>query len=345
VQEINLYNLLGFYLKKWWIIVSLTLVGLASGFIYSQFIQVPLYKSGATLILIRTSDKTSVQDVTQINNYKELFISRRVLEPVIKKLRLNQSYDELVSSIETVNDKDTEVIKVTVSSNNPKTSKSIIDGAVSSFKEQVKKLYVIDNVQVIDNAYLSDVPYNVHKETTLALSATAGFITSIIVLFFVYDYKMNSKDKDLTKTTKKSEPKNLKKNDIQKKKFKSIDKKAKVTKTSSDKPIRGIFFSKIISSAGKTSAQTPRNIKRAFNKKETPLDINQEELVFVVPKISTAVFEPKHGKGIVIKSKERPRNTAWLQRNARIRDQQKSLRTRTLFVSSNKNTQKDSSDV
>lgn len=202
MQEINLYDLLKFYAKKWWIIVTLTVIGVVSGFIFNEYIQVPMYKSGATLLLIRSEDKMSVQDVTIINNYKELLKSRRVLEPVSKKLNLNQSYDELVSSIETVNDKDTEVIKMSVSTSNPKTSKSIVDGIVGSFKKQVKELYVIDNVQVVDNAYLSSDPYNVHKEMTIALSATAGFITSIIALFFVYDFKMNNKGKLDTKEPK-----------------------------------------------------------------------------------------------------------------------------------------------
>ena len=197
MQDINLYQLLKFYAKNWIWIISLTIIGGLAGFIYNNYLQVPLYKSGATLLLISPADGKVTQDATLINNYVELFKSRRVLEPVIAKQNLDISYDTLVSSIDATNEKNTEVIKVAISTKNAQASKNLAEGAVVSFKEQVTQLYKVDNVKIVDDANLPTEPYNVHKELILILSTAIGLILSTVVLFFIYDFSLTKK------TTKK----------------------------------------------------------------------------------------------------------------------------------------------
>jgi len=200
VQDINLYHLLKFYAKNWIWIVTFTTIGVLSGFAYNNYIQTPLYKSSATLLLISPADQKAAQDATLINNYVELFKSRRVLEPVIKKQNLNTPYESLVSSIEATNEKTTEVIKVSISTDNAQTSKSVAEGAVASFKEQVTQLYGTDNVNVVDNANLPTSPYNVHEELVLLLAGAIGFMATIIVLFFIYDLTPKTKKKRAAKS-------------------------------------------------------------------------------------------------------------------------------------------------
>ncbi|MEI7918034.1 MAG: Wzz/FepE/Etk N-terminal domain-containing protein [Candidatus Saccharibacteria bacterium] len=206
MQEINLYHLLKFYISKWKLVLALTIAGLAVGLCYNVFIQVPMYKSSATLILINPVDKTAATDVTLINNYIELFKSRRVLEPVVAGHKLNMTYDDLVSSTNVVNTKSTAVIDVSITSKDSLTSQSLVDSAVASFKSQSKLLYSDDNIQVVDNASLETKPYNVNQVMQLALSTAVGFIISVIALFFAYDYKQNKKT-----VTKKAQPASTKK--------------------------------------------------------------------------------------------------------------------------------------
>ena len=192
-KDINLYDLIKFYASKWFVIVALAVVGATAGFVYSNYIQTPLYKSGATLLLTRPVDKKITLDVTMINNYVELFKSRRVIEPVIARQSLNASYEAIASAIEVTNEKNTEVIKISFSNTDSAASKSFLDGIVASFKEQVTKLYDVENVQVVDKAGSSDKPYNINKEITYIMSTAIGFVLSIILLFFVFDYRSNKK--------------------------------------------------------------------------------------------------------------------------------------------------------
>ena len=197
MQETYLYNLIRFYSKRWLIIISVTFFGLVLGFVYSNYIQTPMYKSEATLLLVQPNSATNrtVQDVTLINNYIELFKSRRVLEPVIEKQKLNTSYNDIVGLVEASSSANTEVIKVAVSTNDPQKSKDFLASAVGSFKSQVSQLYKVDNVKIVDSASLASEPYNIHKELLSFGMAAVCFIGVFVVMFFAYDYNFIKQSK------------------------------------------------------------------------------------------------------------------------------------------------------
>lgn len=193
MQDINLYQLLSFYAKKWYWILLLTTIGAAAGFIYNTYIQVPLYKSDATLLLVSNEDRKIGQDSTLINNYIQLIKSRRVLEPVITEQGHSISYDELAGSTTATNEKNTEVIKISIASKDSETSKQLVDGVIASFKNEVKELYNLNNISVVDNASKSSQPYNVRTGALILITTLTGLLLSLIALFFAYDLSLTKK--------------------------------------------------------------------------------------------------------------------------------------------------------
>lgn len=235
VRDMSVYQLLSFYVKKWYWILLLTIVGAGMGFIYSTYIQQPLYKSDATLLLVTGEDKKAASGSTLINNYLTLFKSRRVLEPVIAQQHNSISYDELVASTTATNDKNTEVIKISIGTKDPALSKALVDGVVISFKNEVKKLYKLENVTVVDNASESTRPYNVNKTVQIALPAVTGLLGSLIVLFFIYDISLSRMKKPSVKkpATKTSSKKSIvtTKSDVKSKKNAAISTTSKLVET------------------------------------------------------------------------------------------------------------------
>jgi capsular polysaccharide biosynthesis protein len=196
VQEINLYHLLKYYLRHYSLVLLCTLIGLLLGLAYNQYIQRPLYRSDATLLIVSANKSSSAQDTTLINNYIELIKSRRVLEPVIKKQSVGMSYEALAASTSASNNKDTEVIKISIRSDDKYKSKALVDDAVVSFKDQVKALYGVDDIQTVDTASLANGPYNVRKSIQAVVAAIVGFMGAVVVLFFVYDFKISQVGKE-----------------------------------------------------------------------------------------------------------------------------------------------------
>jgi capsular polysaccharide biosynthesis protein len=192
VEEINLYNLIKYYAKRWYILVIFTVIGILLGLFYNSVIQQPSYKSNSTIFVVNSDLSPVSKESTLINNYLELIKSRRVLEPVIKELNLSENYEDIASSVEVSNEKDTAIIKISVSTNNPETSRNITNATILSFKKQINELYGKENIQVVDSASLPSNPYNVRKNLQIILAGAAGLLFAVIIIFFSYDYKLST---------------------------------------------------------------------------------------------------------------------------------------------------------
>jgi capsular polysaccharide biosynthesis protein len=190
MEEINLYDLLRFYAKKWLTIASFAIAGAIIGVIFTYYIQQPLYKSSATVLLVGTN-RTSGQESVVLNNYVKLFNSRRVLTPVIAKHDYNKSFDSLVANTTAENTKNTDFISLSMSTTDAKTSKVMLESAIQEFGKQAKELYGDNSVRIsiVDAANTPTGSTNVKPLQQIGIATVALTALSIIGLFFVYDYK------------------------------------------------------------------------------------------------------------------------------------------------------------
>ncbi|MDO4759612.1 MAG: Wzz/FepE/Etk N-terminal domain-containing protein, partial [Candidatus Saccharibacteria bacterium] len=191
MEEINLYDLLRFFAKRWLTIAASLLVGTALGVAYTFYIQQPQYKSTATVLLIGANNTGGNQGSVTINNYVNLFTSRRVLDPVIGKLGYSGSYEQLAKSTSVENTKNTDIIKLSLKTGNAKDSKALLESAIQEFDYQAKALYGSTSVKinVVDSATLPSSPDNIKPVQQIGVATAAAGVLAIIVLFFVYDYR------------------------------------------------------------------------------------------------------------------------------------------------------------
>lgn len=194
MEEIDLYDLLRFYAKKWLTIATFVMLGGIAGVAYTYFVQSPQYTSKATILLVGTNRTSSASDSVTLNNYVQLFTSRRVLEPVITEHEYNKGYDTLVSNTTAQNTKNTDIINVSISTSDAKQSKALLEDGIQSFRKQARELYGDNTIKIniVDAASLPGQPTNVKPVMQIGLAVAAGFALGIISLFFMYDYRMSA---------------------------------------------------------------------------------------------------------------------------------------------------------
>lgn len=191
MEEINLYDLLRFYGRKWTVLVSSAIAGIIIGIIFTFYMQQPLYTSNATILLIGTNRTSANQESTVLNNYVSLFTSRRVLDPVIERQNYEDGFNTLSQNVEAQNVKNTDIIKVSVNTSSAKQSQSLLTDIIQEFNKQAKELYGSSSVKitVVDTASASNSASNIKPVRQIGLSAIGATVLAIIGLFFVYDYK------------------------------------------------------------------------------------------------------------------------------------------------------------
>lgn len=195
MEEINLYDLLRYYAKKWLTILTIVLLGAIVGVGYTYYFQKPQYTSTATLLLVGTN-RSSSQESVVLNNYVELFKSRSVLETVISERKYNQSYNALAANTTAVNVRNTDIINVSITTSDANTSKALLETAIGEFREESEKLYGDTSIEinVVDEADAPKSPTNVKPVQQIGLAVSGAFVLALVMLFFVYDYKTSQQN-------------------------------------------------------------------------------------------------------------------------------------------------------
>ena len=204
MEEINIKDLLNYFLTKLWILIIIVLGVLIIGNAYSLFIKVPLYQSKTKLVLVSESNAQTgmTQNDVMLNNnlvatYSEMIKSRDILKQVIKNLGLkDESTESLSNKINVSTTANTQTIIISVSDTDGKTAKLICDEVARVFTKEIVKIYRLDNVHVYEKAIVSNSPYNMNIVKDNVIYLLLGIVVGggIIFLFFFFDTTIKSSE-------------------------------------------------------------------------------------------------------------------------------------------------------
>ncbi len=204
MEELDLTEVLKYYLKKLPIIITVTLVALLVGYIYIKRIQVPMYHGTTTIILVQKTEDNQSANATQnelnlneklVSTYSQIIKSRRVLEQVITSLNLKTTTDELAKRITVTSVSETPIIKVIVSDEDKDLAVSIANQLANIFKNEISKIYNLENISVIDKAITENKPYNINTLKQMVIYGFTGLVVSCGIIFLIYYFDNTIKSK------------------------------------------------------------------------------------------------------------------------------------------------------
>lgn len=201
MEEINIKDFFN-YLKKYTILIILISILLtALVFMYDKTIKTPMYSTYTTIVLVKgdnasitgSSEAISQSDIllnqNLVSTYSQIINSKLILKQVIKNLDLDYTVKGLSKNIKVEALQDTEILKISVSDEKPENAADIANEIAKVFSLEIKKIYKINNVSVIDDAQISyDVSNNTLKrDLALALLVSVFGMSSIIFIKFYFD--------------------------------------------------------------------------------------------------------------------------------------------------------------
>lgn len=201
MEEINIKDFFN-YLKKYIILIILISILLtALVFMYDKTIKTPMYSTYTTIVLVKgdnasitgSSEAISQSDIllnqNLVSTYSQIINSKLILKQVIKNLDLDYTVKGLSKNIKVEALQDTEILKISVSDEKPENAADIANEIAKVFSLEIKKIYKINNVSVIDDAQISyDVSNNTLKrDLALALLVSVFGMSSIIFIKFYFD--------------------------------------------------------------------------------------------------------------------------------------------------------------
>lgn len=196
MEEINLKDMFNYMISKIFIIIITIVLLVVGSIIYREYFKVPLYSSYTTIVLTRTNSSSGEESSISQNDillnqklvatYREIIKSRRILEKVINDLDLDISFSKLSSRVSVTNEKDTELIRISVSDEDSENAKNIATRIAKVFGDEIVRIYNIENISIIDYAIESETPYNINVPKETIVSFAAGLVLGCVIVFLMY---------------------------------------------------------------------------------------------------------------------------------------------------------------
>ena len=191
MEELDLKQLLDLFLSKILQIVLIVVIATGIGIIYTMGFVTPKYSSSTSLVLTASEKSAESAETTTISTtdltlnsklvstYSELVKSKKVLRQVISNLGIDVSEDALRSNVSVESVKDTELIKITVTNENAVYASKIANEIAKVFSEMIPSIYNINNIYILDEAEVEDVPSNINHAKDVVIFALIGVVIAV----------------------------------------------------------------------------------------------------------------------------------------------------------------------
>ena len=191
MEELDLKELFEMFWNKKIKIILIMAIFAVIGVIYSIGFVVPEYTAFTKLVLAgqssdatgNTTEAITTTDLTinskLVGTYSELVTSNDVVRQVITNTGINISEEALKSSIEVSSVEDADVIKISVTNQNPTYATKLANETAKAFMEKVAEIYNINNVHVVDEAEEPQSPSNVNHLKDVVIFTFIGVVIAV----------------------------------------------------------------------------------------------------------------------------------------------------------------------
>ena len=193
MEELDLKELFNIFWSKKVQIILIILIFAVVGIIYTIGFVTPEYTSSTSLVLAgaesegqtaSTANSITTTDITinskLVSTYSVIVKSKDVLGQVISNLDMNISWEQLRNNVTVSSVEDTEVIQISVTNGNSQYAADIANEIAKVFIEKVSEIYNINNVYVLDEAEVENVPSNINHSRDVIIFAFIGAIIAVV---------------------------------------------------------------------------------------------------------------------------------------------------------------------
>lgn len=174
--------------RRAWLIILTGLITAVIGFSFSSFVITPQYSSsimlyvnnsslsiGSASFSISSSEISAAQSL--VKTYIVMLQNRTTLESIIDKAEVDYTYKELYEMIEASSVNETEVMQVTVTSDDPYEASKIVNAIAEVLPRRISEIIEGSSMEVVD----SGIPNLQKVSPSIARYTEIGFILGVLL--------------------------------------------------------------------------------------------------------------------------------------------------------------------
>ena len=193
-DEIDLLELCYMLLRHVKLLAACLLAGAVLAGVVTKFLITPIYTASSQIyIFTKTTSVTSLADLqigTQLaSDFEILGTSRPVIERVIRDLRLDTTYEQLLQTITVNNLSNSRILEITVENPDPQLACDISNAMAESLSLRVAEIMNTDQPSIVADAVVPAKPSSPSLKRNVLLGALLGFVlcAGVLVVKFLLD--------------------------------------------------------------------------------------------------------------------------------------------------------------
>ena len=192
--ELSIEQVIHIIIKRIALVLLVPILAAVGSGLFSWFLLDNVYQASSTVIV--SNQKTTVDanqltasdynlNIQLVNSYRVICKTNRVLDQVIAELGLPMTTSQLGNKVSVTAAGDTEIIHIQVMDKDPVLAQSITNTMTRIFQSEVKEIMKMDNVQIIDEAPLPQIPAEPNRVRNVILGALIGLVMGIGLAFLL----------------------------------------------------------------------------------------------------------------------------------------------------------------
>ncbi|QCR31879.1 YveK family protein [Lysinibacillus sp. SGAir0095] len=193
-ETISLQDIFKVIKKRFVHIVSITMIAALIAGVISFFLLTPIYQASTQILVNKQNTEQQAiqsQDIQAnlqlINTYNVIIKSPAILSIVIETLDLKLTPTQLTNKITVSSENNSQVVNVSVQDENAAIAVEVANTTAEVFRQEIKELMNVDNVNILSPAILSENPSPVkpNKMLNIAIGAVIGLMLGVGLAFLL----------------------------------------------------------------------------------------------------------------------------------------------------------------
>ncbi|OPA80480.1 lipopolysaccharide biosynthesis protein [Paenibacillus selenitireducens] len=185
--------------KRLGMIIAIVAVSSIACGLVSYFLLNPVYEASTKIIVNRSSEQNLANtiDINEVNTnlrlidtYKEIIKTPAITEIVVKNYpQFALTASELMEKVSVSSVNNTQVMTIKVEDESYEKAAEVVNAVSNVFKDEISKIFKVDNVTILNKAPLSPVPSPIKPNPKLNIAIS--FIVSLMVavgIAFLLEY-------------------------------------------------------------------------------------------------------------------------------------------------------------
>ena len=188
MNTIGMVDIFKMLKKRWWVIVLLSLIGIALTTALTNYVLIPRYSSTTQLLVSRQDMNTqSIElgeietNIQMINTYRDIIEDPVVIDKVINELGNTMSEVELQQKVEVITQDDSQIFGIKVTDTDPNRAAEMAKLMAATFQENIDGIINVENVAILSKAKVNAVPISPNLSLNQVVGLLVGFLLGIIL--------------------------------------------------------------------------------------------------------------------------------------------------------------------